>query len=447
MKTTYIIFIFIIFISCKKDNNSELENKINNYILSHIENNKFNGNLFITKGDEIIFNKSYGYANREFNILNNDSTKFLIGSITKPFTAAAILILEKQNKLNLNDKLNKYFPDFPKADSVTIYQLLTHTSGITDYHSFPDWVENSKKDLTPYFTIERIKEHPYIFSPGERFSYTNSGYILLGLIIEKITNKTFYEFINEEIINKLNLKNTGIINNTDIINNLANGYYSDYLETRKADYINYYQPFASGNMYSNVYDLWEFNKAIFNNKLFSKEKTKEIFENNNGQYGYGWGIRDFDGIKAYGHWGGMNGFIGAITYIPEDDYFICFLTNDDNTPKVKINKDLVNILYDKEIEKINKVNVINISKNDFNKIKGDYLIKQGDTLSVYENNNKYYLKETAQLPNQLYPISKNEFALNLLEFNVIFDSLNNNKYNLIKFSHNDKFKAVRINEN
>lgn len=345
MKTTYIIFIFIIFISCKKDNNSELENKINNYILSHIENNKFNGNLFITKGDEIIFNKSYGYANREFNILNNDSTKFLIGSITKPFTAAAILILEKQNKLNLNDKLNKYFPDFPKADSVTIYQLLTHTSGITDYHSFPDWVENSKKDLTPYFTIERIKEHPYIFSPGERFSYTNSGYILLGLIIEKITNKTFYEFINEEIINKLNLKNTGIINNTDIINNLANGYYSDYLETRKADYINYYQPFASGNMYSNVYDLWEFNKAIFNNKLFSKEKTKEIFENNNGQYGYGWGIRDFDGIKAYGHWGGMNGFIGAITYIPEDDYFICFLTNDDNTPKVKINKDLVNILY------------------------------------------------------------------------------------------------------
>lgn len=448
MKLIILLVLSLLLLSCNEENSrlesTNLQSKIDSYLQAHIKNNKFNGSILIAKADTILFNKSFAYANKEYRILNSDSTKYLIGSITKPFTAAAILNLEKDGKIDLNDKLSKYFPDFPKSDSVTIYQLLTHTSGITDYHYFSDWKADSKRDLTPYYTMDRVKEMPYIFNPGEKFSYTNTGYILLGLIIEKITNQTFSKYIKSSILDKLNLNNSGVIDNYSIINNLANGYNTTYKESHKADYLNYYQPFSSGNMYSTVQDLWNFSQAIFANKLFNKEKTDELLNNNKGQYGYGWGIRDFDGIKAYGHWGGMNGYIGAVSYIPGSNYYIIFLTNDDNTPKAKITSDIVKILYDKEIEMPKEVKLVDLSKYDFDKFEGRYLIKEGDTLNVFTENDKYYLQETGQMKNELFPISKNEFVFQLLEFNVIFDKIENQKATELKFSHNPNFKATRI---
>lgn len=166
--------------------NSPIGNKITQYIEAHESNGNFNGNVLIAKSDSIIYSNSFGLANREFGIENSPSTKFLIGSITKPFTAYGILLLEHQGKISLNDKLIKYFPNFPNADKVTIYQLLTHTSGIKDYHTLPDWKDESLMNISQSHTIERIKSDPYIFEPGERFSYSNSGYIMLGLIIEQV---------------------------------------------------------------------------------------------------------------------------------------------------------------------------------------------------------------------------------------------------------------------
>ncbi len=143
------------------------------------------------------------------------------------------------------------------------------------------------------------------------------------------------------------------------------------------------QPFSSGNMYSTPKDMLKFTKAVFNSKLLSAEKTKEIFTNNTGNYGYGWGIRNYNGTKAYGHYGGMNGFIGAITYIPAGDYFICFLTNDDNTPKQKITTDLVAIINGEEVKPPAKITATKVTDAIANEVMGKYLIKQGDTLSVY----------------------------------------------------------------
>ncbi len=249
----------------------------------------------------------------------------------------------ERGKLSLNDSLSKYFL-ISQRNSVTIHHLLTHTSGIRDYHSLPDWKEDSQRDITPKYTVMRMAAEPFDFEPGTDFRYSNTGYILLGLIIEQISGKSFEQFIQDKILTPLKLHHTGVLTNEKSYSWLSQGLHINPRESKTADYINYNQPFSSGNMYSTPTDLWKFTKAVMSSQILAEGKTTEIFENNDGKYGYGWGIRDFDGTKAFGHYGGMNGFIGSITWLPKEDYFICILTNDDNTPKYNITEDLVSTI-------------------------------------------------------------------------------------------------------
>jgi CubicO group peptidase (beta-lactamase class C family) len=320
--------------------NNIFTDKLDSYLESRAKSKRFNGNILIAQGDSILYRKSYGLAQRQFAIPNSDSTKFLIGSITKPFTAYAVLLLVQQQKLTLNSTLDKFFPSFPNAQNVTIHHLLTHTSGIRDYHVLSNWRADSKRDITPQYVVKRMAEQPYRFEPGTNFRYSNTGYILLGLIIEQVTQQSFASFLQDAIFTPLGLDDTGVINNNTIVLYLAEGYTSTLRTTRRADYINYNQPFASGNMYSTPYDLCKFTQAVMNSTLLPIDVTEQIFTNNSGRYGYGWGIRSFTS-KACGHHGGMNGFIGSITYIPESKMFLCFLTTDDNTPKYSITEDIV----------------------------------------------------------------------------------------------------------
>lgn len=436
------ILFFILIVSNLSIFGQQINLKINNYkveqyIKRHIDNLKFNGNLLISKGDSIVYHNSFGLANREQEIDNNDSTKFLIGSITKTFTALGILILEEEKKLKLSDKLSEYFPEFQSADKITIDQLLTHTSGISDYRIFADWKEDSKSDqTTPYTTVAKMSDQPLLFEPGAKFGYSNVGYILLGLIIEKTSKVSFENFIQEKILDPLELKNTGVINNQTVVSNLANGYKTNPRETLKAEYINYKQPFTSGNMYSTTYDLLKFTTAVMAGSLISTEKTKEIFESGE-YYGYGWGIRNFAGIRAYGHFGGMNGFVGSCTYIPEGKYFICFLTNNDNTPKVRITTDLIAILQGQDISLPDKTQIIDLSEKMRNRVIGNYKIKNKGTLHIFNEDGKLYLQENNQEKHEMFAYENYKFSFELLEFNVVFENLKDDKTQLLKFVGRD----------
>ncbi len=444
MKSLTTFLLVIVSFSVFSQNKSQV---IERYIKRHVENGKFNGNLLITKGDQVLYSKSFGFADRAHKIENCDSTKFLIGSITKTFTALAILILEEEEKLKLNDKLSKYFPDFQSANKITVAQLLTHTAGIGDYRMLQDWKADSQSEhTTPYTTISKMSNMALLSEPGERFRYSNVGYILLGLIIEKVSQLSFADFIQNKILNPLQLKNTGIIDNQTIIYGLAQGYSSNSKETIKAEYINYQQPFSSGNMYSTTQDLLKFTKAVINGKLISQERTKAIFET--GQYyGYGWGIRNFNGIRAYGHHGGMNGFIGSITYIPEGNYFICLLTNDNNTPKVRITNDLVDIILGKVVPLPESTQLIELTKEVQQEVIGNYLVKPGDTLKVFEEGGKLYLQENGQTKHEMFPFDQNSFSFTLLEFNAIFEERKNDKAQVLKFKGRETIlMAERIND-
>lgn len=423
--------------------NPSFSSKVDAYLESHELNNRLSGNVLIAKGDSILYSRSFGLANRSFGIENATSTKFLIGSITKPFTAYAILLLENQGKLSLDDKLSTFFPEFPNAEKVTIKHLLTHRSGIKDYHAFSNWKEDGKLSVTPQSTMRTVAEDPFIFEPGERYSYTNSGYILLGLIIEQRSGQSFGEFMQNEVLNPLDLKNSGVMANGKIVADLAEGYSTNPREVKKAEYINYNQPYASGNMYSTPEDLWKFTMAVMSSKLLPAEKTEEIFQVSE-RYGYGWGIRNYDGVAAYGHHGAMNGFVGSMTYVPEGEYFVCFLTNDDNTPEYTLAEDLVAIIGGKVVVQPTEEKLIELSSAMKMSAIGDYLIKPGDTLKVFEAEGKLYLQETGQVKHELFPVGGDEYAFQLFEFRAVFSEPKEGKSQTLSFVGKANLSAKRI---
>ncbi|MEZ4720980.1 MAG: serine hydrolase domain-containing protein [Flavobacteriales bacterium] len=438
-----LLLIHLLLFGCSENEKRQIEapkiplnDKLDAYLQAHAKNGDFNGSILISVGDSILYRENYGLADRENNRSIGDSTRFLIGSITKPFVSMCILLLEQDGKLSLENSLSEYFPDFPRADEVTIRHLLTHTSGIRDYHDFIDWKERSQSNLATLDVIEQVKTNPYRFNPGESFRYSNTGYILLGLIIEQITNESFAAYLQHAVLSPLSLANTGVITNDSKVPFLAKGYVTSPKETKHCDYINYNQPFTSGNMYSTVADLVKFAKAVMTNQLLPSTKTKEMFENNSGFYGYGWGIRDFDGSKAYGHYGGMNGFWGSLTYVPEPDIHIVFLTNDECTPKTTITNDLVSILKGQSPPMPGLQKYIAYSDSTCEHVKGDYLIKEGDTLHVYSADQRYFMQETGQIPYELFQVGRSEFAFILHEYTAHFSADSLTFKGLVNFSAN-----------
>ena len=179
-------------------------------VTSYVTSGKFMGSVLVARGDQILLNKGYGSANLEWNIPNDPSTKFRLGSLTKQFTAASILLLEERGKLSVSDPVKKYLPDAPAAwDKITLYNLLTHTSGIPSFTGFPDYAESEPFATTPANLVARFRDKPLEFEPGTKWNYSNSGYALLGYLIEKVSGESYADFVQKNIFTPLGMKDSG----------------------------------------------------------------------------------------------------------------------------------------------------------------------------------------------------------------------------------------------
>jgi CubicO group peptidase (beta-lactamase class C family) len=220
-------FSFVVsFLACigacnAQDDLSRMEEVIHSYGGS----NKFMGSILVARNDQILLDKGYGYANLEWQVPNSPDTKFRLGSITKQFTAACILLLKERGKLKTDDLVKKYLPDAPATwDHITIYNLLTHTSGIPNFTEFPDYQSSEATPTTPEQLVARFRDKPLEFQPGEDWRYSNSNYVLLGYLIEKITGQRYQDFVEENIFMPLGMQNSGYDSNTAIIPQRAGGY-------------------------------------------------------------------------------------------------------------------------------------------------------------------------------------------------------------------------------
>lgn len=314
----------------------------------------FNGSVLVAENGVVLFKKGYGDANMEWDIPNQPDTKFRLGSITKQFTATLILQLAREGKLSLDDPISKHLPDYPAevGNKVTIHHLLTHTSGIPSYTGLPDFFPDMSRDpYTPDDFIKVFADLPLEFEPGTEWRYDNSGYFLLGVIVEKITGMTYEEALQERIFGPLGMDDTGYDHHDTILARRAAGYERQGSGYINAPYLDMSLPYAAGSLYSTVEDLYRWDRALYTDEVLPPDLKEKMFTPYMNNYGYGWSIDDQAigetdrTVKTIGHGGGINGFNTIITRIPEDGHLIVLLNNTGGTNLGDMSRGLTNILY------------------------------------------------------------------------------------------------------
>jgi CubicO group peptidase (beta-lactamase class C family) len=290
--------------------------------------------VLVMKDGEILLRKGYGLADLEQGIPIEPDMVFRIGSVTKQFTAAAILLLEEEGKLSVEDDLRKHLPDFPTSSrTITIAQLLTHTSGIRSYTDMPDFGKRMREDMSVEEIIALFRDEPLGFEPGEKYAYNNSGYVLLGAIIEKASGKTYEAYLRERIFEPLGMSQTYYGSASRIIPKRAQGYDGVNAEFENTEYLSMSLPYSAGSLLSTVDDLAKWDRALEGTGLLSQaslDKWWKPFSLANGEsihYGYGWSISSYEGHPVVDHGGGINGFTCQLLRMPEDRIFVTVLTN------------------------------------------------------------------------------------------------------------------------
>jgi len=369
--------------------------------------------VLIAKGDKIIYRKAFGMADLESNVQMKPENVMQLASITKQFTSVAILILKEQGKLSLQDPLSKFIADYPRGNEITLHHLLNHTSGVKDYTRIPELRAKTGLDMSPEEIISYVKDLPLEFNPNEKQEYSNSGYVLLGYIIEKLSGMSYGDFIHKNIFDKLDMKNSHYADIYKIIPNRASGYQlTQEGNYENAGYISPTFPYAAGSLMSTVDDMFLWNKAIHHNTLISQKSKQIAFTNNsliNGKphnYGYGWYINELAGIATLEHPGGINGFTTSGIYIPERNIYAIVLTNrDDRKGPETYNLEAVSIVLGKPLE--DKV-VVNLSEKQLKKWVGAYQFDEVVRFITYDNGALYSMREGGR-PIKLIPLAENEF--------------------------------------
>lgn len=304
--------------------------RLDQIVESYVTQNHFMGAVLVAKGDQIIFSKGYGSANLEWNIPNTPTSKFRIGSMTKQFTAASILLLEERGKLKVEDPVRKYMPDAPAAwEKITIYNLLTHTSGIPNFTSFPDYVTTESLASPAEKTIARFRDKPLDFEPGSRFSYSNSGYVLLGWLVEKTSGESYEKFLQENIFTPLEMKDSGYDSNTVVVARRASGYSPGPGGSPlvNAKYVDMTVPGGAGGLYSTTEDLLKWEQGLFGGKVLSAASLQKMTTPFKDDYAFGVIVRTAEGRKQIWHNGGINGFNSSMAYYPDSKVVVAVLAN------------------------------------------------------------------------------------------------------------------------
>jgi CubicO group peptidase (beta-lactamase class C family) len=293
--------------------------------------------VIVVKDGRVVLRKGYGMANMELGVQIEPDMIFRLGSITKQFTAVAILMLAEQGKLSISDEITKHLPDYPtQGHKITIEHLLTHTSGIKSYTSLPEWRPLWRKDVSLKEMIDMFKDKPMEFAPGERYKYNNSGYVLLGAIIEKVSGQPYQDFIEKNIFAPLGMKHSFYDNTQRIISRRVAGYSKSKDGYVNAEYLSMSWPHAAGALMSSVDDLALWDASLYTEKLVKQESLKRAWtpyvlgDGKPTRYGYGWAISTVEGHRAIEHGGGIHGFATSAVRLPEDRVFVAILTNRDS---------------------------------------------------------------------------------------------------------------------
>ena len=432
-----------------------LDNYISN-VFKNLQIDEMPGaSVLVAQNGEIVYQKGFGYADIEKKIPVTPDTKFKIGSVSKQFTAVAILKLQEEGRIRTDDKLSKYIPDFPRGNEVTIYQLLTHTSGIHDYNSTPGI--DVTKAVTPRALLDIIKKLPYDSNPGERYLYNNSGYFILAYIVEQLSGKTLSEYLNETIFKPLGMTNSGLYYTDIVLDTEAQGYSMNGEKVTKADFQEMSWAFGVGSTYSTTEDLYKWNEAVFNGKVLSDATLKTVFTQavlNSGakvDYGFGWFLITNSGLKFIQHSGGVSGFSSYLERQPENNLTVCVLLNSLPSPEgiqPVLNGQAISgfILQDK-MKKQDIAGDAIVSEAILKKYVGRYNYGQAMAMWVTLKDKQLFGQMTMMEASPLTPISENEFNFKARNAKIKFVTDSASKVDrLFQYQNGEFYEATKLKD-
>jgi len=421
---TLAVLSFALALSCPAQTNvsaREVASKVDAYMDAATKIGRFSGSVLIARNGELLVDKGYGMANLELDVPNTAQTKYRLGSITKQFTAAAILLLQERGRLSVQDSVCKYVPECPAIwQPITLNNLLTHTSGIPNITAFPDFANFMLQPSTPLRTIERFRDKPLSFTPGEKFSYSNSNYVVLGYVVEKTSGKSYETFLRENIFEPLRMANTGYDHNDQVLKNRAAGYTKLDNGYANATYINMSLPYAAGGLYSTTGDLYLWDQALYTSKLLQQKSLDKMFTPFKDEYGYGWIITKHLNRKLIWHNGGINGFTSHLARYTDDKVTIIALGNLDTAATDQITRDLGAIVFGEKYELPVEHREIKVDPKVYELYIGQYEIAPSFLITVTKEADKLMGQATNQPKVELFPESETKFFTKVVDGQITF---------------------------
>ena len=401
--------------------------RMDQVVQSYTRDQGFMGSVLVARGAHVIFSKGYGSANLEWEIPNSPTTKFRLGSITKQFTAASILLLQERGKLNVHDPVKKYMRDAPAAwDKITIFHLLTHTSGIPNFTSFPDYPKLEPFATTAEAVVARFRDKPLDFQPGEGWSYSNSGYVLLTYLIEKITGSSYETFVRDNIFAPLGMTSSGYDSNRAIIPHRASGYVFNKNQFTNAGYIDMTVPQGAGALYSTTEDLLKWEQGLFGGKVLQPASLREMttpFKNN---YAFGLVVDSSGAHRVIQHDGGIEGFNTSLSYYPDDSLTVVVLANVNGTVPGLIASKLATLGRGEQVVLTGERKEIALDPKVLASRVGAYRMPAGPVMLITLEGDQLMSKLGMQQPIPLFPESPTMFFPKVVDAEIEFSDLDAN---------------------
>jgi len=390
---------------------------------AYAELGRFNGAVVVARDGKALLAKGYGKANFEWDVPNTPDTKFRLGSITKQFTGMAILMLEERGKLSVNEPITKLVPESPeKWKAITIHHLLTHTSGIYNFTALPDYNSKLKREpLTPLEAMKRVADKDLEFEPGTKHKYSNTGYVVLGLIVERAGGMKYDEFVKKNIFDPLGMTDTGYDWNRTVIPRRASGYMDRGTGLVNADFIDMNVPHAAGALYSTVNDFIKWDAALRERKLLKPESYEKYFKPFLNNYAYGWVSEERDGVMTLGHGGGIDGFSTTFVRAPAQSVMVVAFSNVLPNEGGKLARELLSLALGREAKLPVKRPRIDLPETALRKYIGEYEVSPAFVLTVTLEDGSLMTQATNQPKLPVLAESEDVFYPTVVDATIRFE--------------------------
>ncbi len=388
---------------------------------SYVTNGQFMGAVLVARGNDVLLDKGYGSANLEWDVPATPDTRFRIGSVTKQFTAAAILLLQERGMLSVTDAVRKHLPETPPAwEQVTIFHLLTHTAGIPNYTSFPEFQSAMALPLTTERLVAAFRDKPLEFEPGEMQRYSNSGYVLLGYLIETMTGASYEQFVQTNVFAPLGMKDSGYDSSATVLARRAAGYTPGPDGPVNAPYLHMSLPHAAGALYSTTGDLLRWNQGLFGGKLLTAASLAKMIAPFKNDYAFGLVVGNDDGRTRISHAGGINGFSSFLAFFPDTQITVAVLSNINGPATDAIAGRLGALAHGAEVTLQSERRDVTVSPKVLAELVGTYELAPGATMWIRLEGEQLTGQIAGQPRLPLFAESESRFFLKAVDAQIDF---------------------------